>query len=246
MLDSSAAALPPAFDGLAEAYDRYRIGYAPQLYEELDEYGLDAGANVLDVASGTGLVASALVARGSRVTGVDISEKMLARARSRTGRRVSERCGGSAAVRRRRVRCGGVRASVSLVRSRSRARRADPRRAARRHCRDLVERVDARRRNPARARRGLARARYFESEASPRRGIRRLRTLGSRGPAPARDPLDRFDAGSRLSRLRTFARPRARSVRRPLRSVSRSVRSASRRDGRFALVYVPAPALPRP
>jgi demethylmenaquinone methyltransferase / 2-methoxy-6-polyprenyl-1,4-benzoquinol methylase len=43
---------------------------------------------VLDVATGTGLVAEALVTRGFRVTGIDQSAEMLARARERFGERV--------------------------------------------------------------------------------------------------------------------------------------------------------------
>jgi demethylmenaquinone methyltransferase/2-methoxy-6-polyprenyl-1,4-benzoquinol methylase len=43
------------------------------------------GGNVLDVATGTGLVAAELVRRGFRVTGVDQSAGMLARARERFG-----------------------------------------------------------------------------------------------------------------------------------------------------------------
>lgn len=43
------------------------------------------GGHVLDVATGTGLVASALRGRGFRVTGIDQSPEMLARARARFG-----------------------------------------------------------------------------------------------------------------------------------------------------------------
>lgn len=46
------------------------------------------GGHVLDVATGTGLVASALLERGFRVTGLDQSAAMLARARARFGSRV--------------------------------------------------------------------------------------------------------------------------------------------------------------
>jgi demethylmenaquinone methyltransferase/2-methoxy-6-polyprenyl-1,4-benzoquinol methylase len=46
------------------------------------------GGRVLDVATGTGLVAEALLARGLRVTGLDQSPGMLARARARFGERV--------------------------------------------------------------------------------------------------------------------------------------------------------------
>jgi demethylmenaquinone methyltransferase / 2-methoxy-6-polyprenyl-1,4-benzoquinol methylase len=46
------------------------------------------GGHVLDVATGTGLVAAELVRRGHRVTGVDQSAEMLVRARHRFGDRV--------------------------------------------------------------------------------------------------------------------------------------------------------------
>ena len=46
------------------------------------------GGRVLDVATGTGLVAEALLARGFRVTGLDQSPGMLARARRRFGSRL--------------------------------------------------------------------------------------------------------------------------------------------------------------
>jgi ubiquinone/menaquinone biosynthesis C-methylase UbiE len=72
-----------AFDDLAPAYDRFRTGYAPELYDALFEYGLATGARVLDVATGTGLVAAELVARGCTVAGLDASEPMLACARRR-------------------------------------------------------------------------------------------------------------------------------------------------------------------
>jgi demethylmenaquinone methyltransferase/2-methoxy-6-polyprenyl-1,4-benzoquinol methylase len=47
----------------------------------------DSG-HVLDVATGTGLVAQELLAHGFRVTGLDQSPEMLARARARFGRRI--------------------------------------------------------------------------------------------------------------------------------------------------------------
>ena len=46
------------------------------------------GGHVLDVATGTGLVAEALLARGFRVTGVDQSPEMLAQARGRFDGRI--------------------------------------------------------------------------------------------------------------------------------------------------------------
>lgn len=71
------------FDDLAEAYDRYRFGYADDVYDALFSYGLVPGGRVLDVGCGTGLVAAALAARGCPVVGVDVSEAMLERARRR-------------------------------------------------------------------------------------------------------------------------------------------------------------------
>ena len=72
-----------AFDELADAYDRYRIGYASELYDAIFDYGLRPGARVIDVASGTGLVAAELVARGCDVTGTDSSKAMCQKARER-------------------------------------------------------------------------------------------------------------------------------------------------------------------
>jgi demethylmenaquinone methyltransferase/2-methoxy-6-polyprenyl-1,4-benzoquinol methylase len=46
------------------------------------------GGHVLDVATGTGLVAAALLRRGFRVTGLDQSPEMLARARERFASRI--------------------------------------------------------------------------------------------------------------------------------------------------------------
>src|SRR5262249_11105908 len=46
------------------------------------------GGHVLDVATGTGLVAAQLLAHGHRVTGLDQSRDMLAEARRRFGDRV--------------------------------------------------------------------------------------------------------------------------------------------------------------
>jgi ubiquinone/menaquinone biosynthesis C-methylase UbiE len=72
-----------SFDELADDYDRYRSGYATELYDAIFDYGLARGAHVVDVASGTGLVAAELVARGCSVVGVDISAAMGCKARER-------------------------------------------------------------------------------------------------------------------------------------------------------------------
>ena len=51
------------------------------------------GQRILDVATGTGMVAAALARRGAQVTGLDQSEAMLAVARARHGDRITLRRG---------------------------------------------------------------------------------------------------------------------------------------------------------
>jgi len=80
---ATSEAMPENFDVLAPAYDRYRIGYSNELYDSLFDFGVAPGARVLDLACGTGLVLGELDRRGCLVTGVDVSEPMLARARQR-------------------------------------------------------------------------------------------------------------------------------------------------------------------
>lgn len=70
------------FDELAGAYSRFRVGYAPELYDVLGEFGVTGGTSVIDVGCGTGLVAEELQRRGCTVTGVDISPAMLEHARA--------------------------------------------------------------------------------------------------------------------------------------------------------------------
>lgn len=66
------------FNGLAANYERYRIGYSPELFTFLETVGLRRGATVLDAGCGTGLSMEPLVARGVKVTGIDPSSEMLA------------------------------------------------------------------------------------------------------------------------------------------------------------------------
>lgn len=66
------------FNDLAADYERYRIGYSPELFDVLEPFGIRRGAAVLDAGCGTGLSAGPLVGRGVRVTGVDSSPEMLA------------------------------------------------------------------------------------------------------------------------------------------------------------------------
>ena len=112
------------------------------------------GGHVLDVATGTGLVAAELLRRGFRVTGVDQSAEMLARARQRFGdtRRARRSLGGALAVRRRGVRPPHVHVPPALRRRPgSDARRALTRRASRRN---VVARSSSASRADSRVRRG--------------------------------------------------------------------------------------------
>jgi len=68
----------------AGSYDRLMGRVTDRVAEELlDLAEVGAGDRVLDLATGTGVVAAAAVARGAIVTGVDISEEMLVLARER-------------------------------------------------------------------------------------------------------------------------------------------------------------------
>lgn len=71
-----------SFDAVAGAYDRHRIGYSDDLYDAIVGYGLGPGSRVLDLGCGTGIASAALAARGMLVTGIDVSEPMLAHARA--------------------------------------------------------------------------------------------------------------------------------------------------------------------
>jgi demethylmenaquinone methyltransferase/2-methoxy-6-polyprenyl-1,4-benzoquinol methylase len=80
------------FAPLGPSYDRVGAGLSfgqdPRWRRYLVSRLPQDGGHVLDVATGTGLVAAELVRRGFRVTGVDQSPEMLAGARRRFGARV--------------------------------------------------------------------------------------------------------------------------------------------------------------
>jgi demethylmenaquinone methyltransferase/2-methoxy-6-polyprenyl-1,4-benzoquinol methylase len=86
------AAAQELFAPLGPTYDRVgavlSLGQDPLWRRLLVSRLPPDGGHVLDVATGTGLVAAELVRRGFRVTGVDQSAEMLARARERFGGRV--------------------------------------------------------------------------------------------------------------------------------------------------------------
>jgi ubiquinone/menaquinone biosynthesis C-methylase UbiE len=71
------------FDELADAYEAGRSGYSTELYNTLVGYGLNPRLSVIDVACGTGLASRPLIENGFHVTGIDISEPMLEKARVR-------------------------------------------------------------------------------------------------------------------------------------------------------------------
>jgi demethylmenaquinone methyltransferase/2-methoxy-6-polyprenyl-1,4-benzoquinol methylase len=80
------------FAPLGPSYDRVgawlSFGQDPRWRRVLVARVPRDGGSVLDVATGTGLVAQQLLARGHRVTGLDQSPEMLAVARQRFGARV--------------------------------------------------------------------------------------------------------------------------------------------------------------
>jgi demethylmenaquinone methyltransferase/2-methoxy-6-polyprenyl-1,4-benzoquinol methylase len=79
------APLGPSYDRVGAALS---FGQDPRWRRFLVERLPRDGGHVLDVATGTGLVAAELLRRGFDVTGVDQSAEMLARARERFGPRI--------------------------------------------------------------------------------------------------------------------------------------------------------------
>jgi SAM-dependent methyltransferase len=87
-----AATVPDAasYDGVTAAFDRFSDRFsAPLARRLLDAADVSAGHHVLDVGTGTGLVAllaAPRVGAEGTVLGIDISEEMLATARAKVGR----------------------------------------------------------------------------------------------------------------------------------------------------------------
>jgi SAM-dependent methyltransferase len=82
-----------AFQAMAPAYEAFTAhedheSWLGQLVPHLERYGL-VGTRLLDVACGTGRSFVPMLARGWRVSGYDISPRMLARARDKVGDTVS-------------------------------------------------------------------------------------------------------------------------------------------------------------
>ena len=78
------------FGKTAKDYARYRVPFAPRLFDRLSEYGIGvAGQRVVDVGAGTGLIAMAMSARGCDVTSIDSSLELLAEASNNAARIVA-------------------------------------------------------------------------------------------------------------------------------------------------------------
>lgn len=70
-----------AWTALAENYARHRIGYSPEVYDTIVQFGARQGMSVLDVGCGTGIACGPFAANGFQLTGVDPSESMLEKAK---------------------------------------------------------------------------------------------------------------------------------------------------------------------
>ena len=71
------------FDSLAESFDRGRLGYANEIYDNLVNAGVKQRHTVLDVGCGTGLSSAPLIHNGFNVLGLDESDRMLAYAKQK-------------------------------------------------------------------------------------------------------------------------------------------------------------------
>lgn len=86
-MDPHDEALSKAFDRQAPMFERSALTTDRAALGRLVAFAaLPAGASVLDAGCGPGLVAEAFLAAGFRVTGVDLSAQMVARARARCAR----------------------------------------------------------------------------------------------------------------------------------------------------------------
>jgi SAM-dependent methyltransferase len=74
------------FSATADAYERYRPSYPAALVDWLVQLaGLEEGARVVDLGSGTGISSRLLAERGFEVIGVEPNDDMRARAEARGG-----------------------------------------------------------------------------------------------------------------------------------------------------------------
>ncbi len=86
-MDEHDEALSKAFDGQAARFEASPVSADAAALARLVAFAaLPRGAHVLDAGCGPGLVAEAFLSAGCRVTGVDLSPEMVARARARCAR----------------------------------------------------------------------------------------------------------------------------------------------------------------
>lgn len=70
------------FDRTAEDYAKHRVGFPESLFRRLAEKGIGArGQSVLDLGTGTGVMARGFARNGCRVVGLDIAKTLLTSAR---------------------------------------------------------------------------------------------------------------------------------------------------------------------
>jgi SAM-dependent methyltransferase len=72
----------PDWSATSDDYAKHRQGFPPRFFDLIEAQGLfAAGMRVLDLGTGTGVVARALAARGGEVTGLDAAPGQVAAAR---------------------------------------------------------------------------------------------------------------------------------------------------------------------
>src|ERR1700761_5337560 len=83
---NSSMTAPGLFAGNVAFYERYRLGYPDRLLRRLvAEAGLRPGDSVLDLGTGTGMLAIPFARMGLKVTALDPEPAMLAAARAAAG-----------------------------------------------------------------------------------------------------------------------------------------------------------------
>ncbi len=65
-------------------YARYRSGYPPEFYELMQRLGIGLpGQRILDLGTGTGVLARAFAAQGADVTAVDLAANQIEQAHTK-------------------------------------------------------------------------------------------------------------------------------------------------------------------